>query len=135
MRLVQFEIPRGSPEETVTLLRALLDALVQQNLLLAQRIGFMPDPYTSNVRYQQEDDPGVEHFDHFGVCMERGWGDCDDLVGWRTAQLIWHGEKASTRVIWPQGQRRYHARVRRADGSEEDPSIVLRRMNGGPHVR
>ena len=54
---------------------------------------------------------------------------CDDLSPWRVAELREHGEPAKIRIQWKKhpetGQKLFHIVVRRADGSIEDPSLLL----------
>jgi hypothetical protein len=85
----------------------------------------LPPLYSSGVRYAPE--PGLgsgeEEWADPWTVARRGWGDCDDLVAWRVAELLLAGEAAGVNCIWT-GQR-YHVRVRRANGSLEDPSLQL----------
>lgn len=139
MRIVYKTYRTSDRGELATFLVACLELLVLENLMLARHCpgGRVPDPYKSKVKYLQEPPEwrGVEHLDNFAICIARGWGDCDDLVGWRVAFLRQNGEPtAKPRVIWPQGESRFHARIRRANLDEEDPSISLKRMNGGDVV-
>lgn len=60
--------------------------------------------------------------------------DCKSLACWRTAELrVWGGEPGA-RCVWSEHPTPtkvvYHVRVRRADGSIEDPSALLG-MNAG----
>lgn len=74
------------------------------------------------IRWQPEP-PGAEHFDHAQTVMVRGWGDCDDLAPWHAASLRHTGEDPGARaVVKRSGPKRWHAIVRRSDGSHEDPS-------------
>lgn len=85
----------------------------------------LPPLYRSGVHYAPEPWAGSgreEWADPWTVCA-RGWGDCDDLVGWRVAELRAAGEHATIQVM--RRNERYHVRVRRADGTLEDPSIAL----------
>lgn len=85
----------------------------------------VPPLYDSGVRYQREPNSGEgweEWADPWSV-SSRGWGDCDDLVMYRVAELLAAGEAAGINVIWD--GYRYHVRVRRADQSIEDPSHLL----------
>jgi len=126
--LVLVDIPKGTPEETVRACSYLLEALILMDMDILRREKWIPPLYRSRVRYQAEP-PGQERFDHPLICMERGWGDCDDLVGWRCAELRLAGEHATPRILWPEGTRRYHAQLRRADGTIEDPSRTLMRLH------
>lgn len=69
--------------------------------------------------------PGDEHFDHAAIVAARGHGDCDDLSPARAAELRITGEDPGARAIAvPSGPRKWHAIVRRSDGSTEDPSVA-----------
>lgn len=92
----------------------------------------LPSLYDSGIRYQPEPWAGggtEEWADPYEVA-ERGWGDCDDLVIYRVAELIAAGENATVQTMWKTGTKRHHVRVRRANGSVEDPSVVLLRQAG-----
>ena len=74
------------------------------------------------VRWQPEP-PGDEHFDLPGTVIGRGHGDCDDLAPWHAASLRASGIDPKARaIVKKSGPRRWHAIVRRGDGSIEDPS-------------
>lgn len=75
------------------------------------------------VRWQPEP-PGDEHFDLPGTVIGRGHGDCDDLAPWHAASLRASGIDPKARaIVKKSGPRRWHAIVRRGDGSIEDPSL------------
>lgn len=89
----------------------------------------IPPLYRSRVQFQPEPGPHEEFADVITV-LRRGWGDCDDLVAWRVAELQEAGEAADVRIYWrkpktPGGEIRMHAQVRRANGKIEDPSRFL----------
>lgn len=64
-----------------------------------------------------------EHFDHAGLIMRRGWGDCDDLAPWHAASLRHTGkDPEATAIVRRSGPKRWHAIVQRSDGSIDDPS-------------
>ncbi len=68
--------------------------------------------------------PGQEHFDHIGIIAKRGWADCDDWAPAKAAQLRVTGEDPGARaVVKRSGNKRWHALVKRSDGSWDDPSI------------
>jgi hypothetical protein len=74
------------------------------------------------VRWKPEP-PGDEHFDHAAVVLGRGWGDCDDLAPWHAASLRATGQDPGARAfVKKSGPNRWHAVVRRSDGSVDDPS-------------
>jgi len=86
----------------------------------------LPPIYRSGVRYAPEPNQGRwEAFDNPWTCHARGWVDCDDAVAWRLGELRARGEQATCQVL--RKGKRYHVRVRRADGRVEDPSLLLMR--------
>jgi len=90
----------------------------------------LPPLYTTAVRYQPEpaSGSGTEEWADPWSVHARGWGDCDDLVMWRLAELLIAGEVgAGISVTWQPGTGRNHVRVRRASGELEDPSKILSR--------
>jgi len=69
--------------------------------------------------------PGDEHFDGAGTVLRRGWGDCDDLAPWHAASLRASGRDSRARAVAKRsGPHRWHAVVKRSDGSIEDPSAA-----------
>lgn len=93
----------------------------------------LPPLHRSGVQYRPEPTYG-QGFEDFALPFEtnaRGWGDCDDLVIWRLAELMASGENAGCRCEWVGP--RMHVLVRRSSqpfvllepphGPEEDPSI------------
>ena len=126
-----------------TVIKALLDAQVRNNLLYLQLHRGVPSLYVSGVRYQAEpvgqtfNGVPAEEFALIPVVLERKHGDCDDLAPWRCAELIAGGERAKIRVQWRArrnadgtlGRKFFHIVVRRANGAIEDPSALLG-MNG-----
>ena len=86
-----------------------------------------PPLYRSGIRYRLEPQHGSgnEEFAPPWLTAARGWGDCDDLVIYRVAELIASGEKASCYTMWPEGSKHLHVLVRRGDNRLEDPSIIL----------
>lgn len=76
----------------------------------------------NQVRWKPEP-PGGEHFDHAGLVLGRGWGDCDDLAPWHAASLRVTGKDPGARaVVQRSGPKKWHAVVRRSNGRIEDPS-------------
>jgi hypothetical protein len=93
----------------------------------------LPPLYTTNVQYRPEPNSGtgVEEWAAPWTVYERGWGDCDDLVLWRVAEIRAHGGWATVQVarqVNPDTGK-FHIRVRHLDGREEDPSILLIRKD------
>jgi hypothetical protein len=88
----------------------------------------VPPIYSAGVRYQREP-AGREDWDIAPIVYARGWGDCEDLAAWRAAELrLGLGGVPPERAIadtYQSGPRTWHCIVRRADGSIEDPSLML----------
>lgn len=69
--------------------------------------------------------PGAEHFDHGALIAERGHGDCDDWAPLHAATLRVTGEDpGALAVVKKSGPKRWHAIVRRSDGTIDDPSLA-----------
>lgn len=120
-----------SPLTRAALIRGFLQGVVVRNRI-AIRKRQVPPLYSAGVRYQTE--PWAGKFEEFADCLtvyRRKWGDCDDLVAWRVAELQEAGEFAEVSISFPKSCLRrksgimYHAVVRRGDGSIEDPSAKL----------
>lgn len=63
----------------------------------------IPPLYRSGVAYERERGPSEEFADVLTV-LERGWGDCDDLVAWRVAELNEAGFEADVRIYCRDGR-------------------------------
>jgi hypothetical protein len=130
MRIVVTIDPRKLEPELVALLAGTyLRGVVLRNRIAIRR-GEVGSLYHSDVEYERE--PWAGEFEEFADCLtvdRRGWGDCDDLVAWRVAELQELGERADVSISCPYPFRKrgilYHAQVRRGDGSLEDPSARL----------
>jgi len=123
------------PEAHVS--RPILDAALEATTRLNEALiksGEVP-PFrnaVNAVRWKPEP-PGDEHFDHAKVVLGRGWGDCDDLAPWHAASLRATGEDRGAKAfVKKSGPTRWHAVVRRSDGSVDDPSreAGMGRTNG-----
>lgn len=83
---------------------------------------------SGRVRYERERENGEEFADAL-IVLGRGWGDCDDLICWRIAELRERGEHATVVIYWrkrkPGQGWRFHCQLRRANGRIEDPSRFL----------
>lgn len=130
MRII-FEL-RGigadNPVAFATACSRLLEMIVEVNRGLV-RMGAVPPLYTSGVRYQDEP-PDEDSFVDAATVYSRGYGDCAHLAAWRVAELQVSGEDAGLRIKWApatkdNSPRAFHAEVRRADNTTEDPSKVL----------
>lgn len=80
-----FDVPTAERLQTKALYR-LLNTLVDLNLDWLAEYPDTPPLYRSGVRYQAEP-PGAEDWDGLATCYARGWGDCEDLVAIRCAEL------------------------------------------------
>jgi hypothetical protein len=87
----------------------------------------IPPILHSGVRYAF-DGTGGRFMDLYKV-LEAGRADCGSIPAWRCAELQALGEsKASLNIVWkdlPTGNRLFHVRVRRANGSIEDTCYLL----------
>lgn len=105
-------------------LDAALEAVTRLNETLLEK-GQVPtarEGIKDGVRWKPEP-PGDEHFDHAQTVHARGWGDCDDLAPWHAASLRHTGEDPGAHaIVKKSGPKRWHAVVRRSDGSIDDPS-------------
>lgn len=83
-----------------------------------------PGLYESGVFYRPE--KATEDWLTVPDVLERGHGDCEDLAAWRAAELRVSGEDPMARAVaYRSGPRLWHAVVERANGTVEDPSLVL----------
>ena len=106
-------------------LNSALESVTRLNEALLES-GTVPTFEDARKRYGikwQPEPPGQEHFDHAGVVLGRKHGDCDDLAPWQAASLRHTGEDPEAEaVVYKSGPKRWHAVVRRGDGSMDDPS-------------
>lgn len=119
---VQVAIPEA--HVTAPVLDAALEATTRVNESLIHSGELDPfDPEHPGVRWKPEP-PGQEHFDHGRLVQGRGHGDCDDLAPWHAASLRATGEDPGAKAfVRKSGEKRWHALVRRSDGSVDDPSL------------
>jgi len=107
-------------------IREVLRALAASDAILI-RSGAAPrlkPLYSSGVCFRPEPNEGrFEEWADPWTVAARGWGDCDDLVRYRVAELLAAGERASVQCMWV--GRRMHVRVRRASMRIEDPALML----------
>jgi hypothetical protein len=84
-----------------------------------------PPLYKSGVRYRAEPPEVREQFCTAPATLAQGWGDCDDLAPWRSAELVVrHGVEAWP-VVVRVGPSTWHVVVQTADGRTLDPSKKL----------
>jgi hypothetical protein len=121
----------------VEVLGYLLEALAHANVLWLRANPGAPLLYSSGVRYAHEA-PGVDDWQDIPRTLAVRSGDCEDLAGWRVAELRHAGQAASFDVTPYEtpyfcdsaAKQRpctidFHIRVIRADGTREDPSRIL----------
>lgn len=98
---------RESPWAVAMAARGVLFGVVLMNMILMRqarsRGAPLPRLYTCGVTFAPEPNEGV--YEDFADCLtvlRRGWGDCDDLVAYRVAELRESGEdpKASLKIYW-----------------------------------
>jgi hypothetical protein len=109
-------------------LAAALDGLVQLNVELMSR-SQVPPLYGAGVVYRREPD-GQDDWKHCERVFRDRCGDCEDLAAYRAAELrVQLGEPAEAIPVRAgrthSGGELWHAVVRRADGTIEDPSRAL----------
>jgi hypothetical protein len=115
------------PEAHVTapVLNAALESVTRLNESLLEK-GAVPTFAEAvkggGIKWQPEP-PGQEHFDHAARVLGRGWGDCDDLAPWHAASLRATGKDPGAQAVARRsGPSRWHAVVKRSNGSIDDPS-------------
>jgi hypothetical protein len=92
-------------------------------VLLGCLRGQVPRLYESGIVYRE---PGKKQWFNVADLYDEGFGDCKDLVACRVAELrYFDAELAMPHVYLTRRERRYHAVVKRADGSIEDPSAIV----------
>ncbi len=111
---------------------AVVEALLEGFVLACQvciAAGLAPrDPVGSGVLFRQEP-AGEEDWKLPQNVVRDGWGDCEDLAGWRAGGLRDSGEDPGAKVVVVRtGKRKLHAVVQRSDGAIDDPSLDLARM-------
>lgn len=98
-----------------------------QSAAEAMRGNPLPPLYKSHVQYQSEPwaGQGVEEFADPWTVYERGWGDCDDLIIYRGAELIVNGYPCHAAIIHDTRNDKYHTQIHRDFGNRcfEDPCL------------
>lgn len=128
---VCIDLPIRDPDAFVRRVTGLLEETIALNMQI-MRERPVPYLYSTDVIYRPEP-PGPEEFANVLQCLGLAprvsrlpgrWGDCDDLMCWRVAELRTFGEHATPRIVWRarlKGSK--HAQVRRGDGSIDDPCM------------
>jgi hypothetical protein len=120
----------SSGRELAAAMRHVLSALADCYVAHARRGHPLPLLANTGIKFRHEPNAGtgIEDWADPWTVLQRGWADCDDLVMYRLVELRLAGQTAHVSVIW-QGNG-FHVRVRRANGSLEDPALYLLRKNG-----
>jgi hypothetical protein len=116
-------------------IRELLDTL---STIWARYLAKHPLPalYSSGIRFQPE--PNVGQYEDWKTphqTLEDGWGDCDELVLYRLAELRSRGERATVVVMRRRGTRKFHVLIRRANRQLEDPSLEVQKQARHPWAK
>ena len=94
------------------------------NIVILQKRGdTIPPLYESGVVYRKEQ-RRRERWTNIEQTLKAGWGDCEDLAAWRTAELIVDFGEDAYAFAKRTGRKKFHALVC-ADGEVEDPSRKL----------
>jgi hypothetical protein len=86
----------------------------------------IPLLYSTAVQYRSEPwaGQGLEEFADPYTVLARGWGDCDDLVIYRGAELLARGIPCHARILHDTTDDKYHTQLTRdRDGIIEDPCL------------
>lgn len=107
----------------------LLALLTRKNVAYLRSHPNTPRLYQSGVRYQVEPS-GKEDWLTIPEVLARRVADCEDLACYRAAELIVRDGETKARAFWTKMRADsngtlYHIRVRRANGTIEDPSYIL----------
>lgn len=106
-------------------LQALLETVDALNRSWLQAHPNVPPLYETGVIYRREPREIREDFATAPIVLARGWGDCDDLAPWRSAELVVrHGINARP-IVQRVARNTWHCVVELADGRLLDPSRRL----------
>jgi len=143
--VVNIDAAIENPRAVALAARGFMEGVISVNRVLMRQAAArgrpFPDLYDSGIKFRREPWAGkLEEFADCETVLRRGWGDCDDLVCLRVAQLRERGIDAKVKIYWrtskpAPGDRRtlFHAQVRsprlpgERRGRVEDPS---RRLGG-----
>lgn len=103
-----------------------LEGLTRHNQEYLARFPETPGLYESGIRYRDDSADQFDRFRDIPLVLQSRWGDCDDLVPWRAAELRAAGVPARPIIISGRnGSYLYHTIVQLPDGNTEDPSRIL----------
>lgn len=125
----------GEPLVFADTVRKALDAVVSLNCQTLEKFPRAPRLYSGHPTIVFQPEPqGYDSIVDLCEVIRKGHGDCAHLAAWRKAELqVRDGEpEASLRITWlvktPRPglrKRLFHVQITRADGSVEDPSVML----------
>lgn len=88
-----------------------------------------PRVYTAGIRYCDDPKARYDEWCDIPTVLQRGCGDCDDLVPWRLAELLNDGVNAEAHAIEQRlnnGDTVFHLLIRYPGSNQtEDPSAIL----------
>lgn len=116
-------VDKPTPARLVVGVHALVALNRMDFRALRERGRTMPRLYESGVRYEKEPWPR-EVWQTALQVLAQGYGDCEDLVGWRVAELLEQSKVARPKIV--RASRDYwHVVVEHGSGAIEDPSKRL----------
>lgn len=89
----------------------------------------LPPFYECNIRYKPEPEASLaEEWTDPYTTFTRKYGDCDDMVIWRLAEII---NDSGVGSAWPSvareiGTGKYHVLIAKNNGTYEDPARIMR---------
>lgn len=118
---------RRAKERTI---EAMANGLALVNVEYLNAFPNTPLLYESGLYYCDDDTFRVKDpWNDIPVMLEKGCGNCTAIVAWRLAELWRMGhddaEADAIHQTLPNGKTLFHLRIRRGNGSIEDPSKVL----------
>jgi hypothetical protein len=124
---IQHQLPQWLPGFTAWWAMQVLDGMARGYAPWAT-VKRLPPLYGGTIVYRPDakHGSGVERFHNPWQVVERGVADCNDAVLYRLVELYLASERPTldrTRADWAGGE--IHVLIRRANGVQEDPSLIL----------
>lgn len=119
--LIQTRTPGWNPRSEAWMVKSILEGLARAARPFMRGL---PPLYGGSIRFARE--PNHGRFEEFALpwdTAKRGWGDCDDLIIYRLAELEAAGKKGSVACKWFGTE--FHVQIRLPNGKIEDPSVRL----------
>lgn len=119
---------QGDPLALAHIVRGFLFGMVAYDryLIRTRQVPRIYDAFwDGKLQFQNEPwaGQGKEEIADALTCIRRGWGDCDDLAPWRTAELQEEGVRAGLKIY--QRGKVFHVETRLPNGDAEDVSRYL----------